>query len=240
MDARIRGIERAADEDPEARDEWLKESIRAGAISTDRLKLAAYCGDVAARRLVALPLTVERQDRRSRTKGFVIEKDWSRADNVAKEGEPGLGLETWSYLLTFWPDDVIVRAAVEAASLALAARSASGRGADGIEARAIQTARDWLACPCHEHAERVRANPEVTIRSGGKRTEDAWWGGVISLVLWVNDGLGFEALQGFATVFADTLLGASDVVGSEEAVRGAVAKGLIAWALGATRREAGR
>lgn len=55
-DARARALERAADGgDPEARARWLTEQVRRGALAQDRLRLAAWAGDVGARLVLGLP-----------------------------------------------------------------------------------------------------------------------------------------------------------------------------------------
>jgi hypothetical protein len=57
-DARARTFERAADGgDPEARARWLAERVRRGALGQDRLRIAAWAGDVGARLVLGLPRT---------------------------------------------------------------------------------------------------------------------------------------------------------------------------------------
>lgn len=57
-DARARTFERAADGgDPEARARWLGEQVRRGALGQDKLRIAAWAGDVGARLVLGLPRT---------------------------------------------------------------------------------------------------------------------------------------------------------------------------------------
>lgn len=108
---------------------------------------------------------------------------------------------------------------------------------------AIESVEAWLrsveACranpdePCstsHEMAEAIRRNPEVVVRSGGKRTGEAWWGGLISASLWIIDGIDREANQGWLTVLDDTALGCEDFAG--ERARRAGCAAVVSWALG--------
>lgn len=48
-DSRLRAMQRAAASDPSARADWLRSRLRAGALTPERLELAAYCGDEGAR-----------------------------------------------------------------------------------------------------------------------------------------------------------------------------------------------
>lgn len=174
MDAQLRHLERAAIASGTTGDqaEVLAGRVRSGLLTPERLKLAAYCGDQAARLAVGLPLVVDNPHRLSRTKGFRVES-WSAIDDDE--------LGRWAFGLTFWDDRVTVRGLVAGARAALmvwARRFGVRRKLDGSEStvvdgpcgdarccphsngppacnnaersrprRAIEIVEDWLACP---------------------------------------------------------------------------------------------
>jgi hypothetical protein len=167
----------------------------------DRLALTAYCGHETARVLV----------------GHV------------KPRYSGLGRRAWKKPLKFWPLDVwlsglasrwpgvIVRAALAAARVAYAEwlrarykrRQAvlciQPQGDSLAPGRALEACEAWIACPCEEHREAWRALSH-------------------DLPPWVPHEQWKENID------AQTLRPAAQVA-TPEAVREAIQKALIAWAL---------
>jgi hypothetical protein len=136
----------------------------------ERLELAAYCGDEAARETTGwdparcIPPPAVRSGRWAGHRGpFVGEGVMT---SCLLHGD-GWSLDSWlAGLAARWPQGVMVRAAVAAGRVALevweprSCRVCRGRGgAPGGHGhyvnegprRALEAAEAWLACPCEEH-----------------------------------------------------------------------------------------
>lgn len=141
-DLRLRTAGRAlaADPSPEAQGALIRERLRAGDLSQERVELAAYCGHEGARFAID-----------PECGAFGLHNEWLTG---------ALDLLAWLRGLSRW-EGAQVRAAMAAARVALevAAERAKfdGRPIERIHAelraagRAIEAAEAWAACPCEEH-----------------------------------------------------------------------------------------
>jgi hypothetical protein len=134
-DERLRELERLAKAsgDPLDKGALLRARVRAGAITQDRLELAAYAGHPGAR--VALggqPVSVVTKDQ-----------------TITSEPD---SFNDWVVGFNRWPHDVRVRMNLAAAKVACAA-AFSGRHseADHLAVAAFRAIEAWLVCPCDEH-----------------------------------------------------------------------------------------
>ncbi len=164
VDSQLRYLERAAAASGDVGDQAavLTERVRGGLLTPERLKLAAYCGDHAARLAAGLPFVVDNPHRRSRTKGFRVES-WSAIDDDT--------LGRWMHGLTFWNGKTTVRGLAAGARAALkvwARRFGVRRRPDGSESTVVDgPCGDARCCPhsngppaCN-HAERSRPRRAV-------------------------------------------------------------------------------
>ncbi|MCO5169417.1 MAG: hypothetical protein M9894_23990 [Planctomycetes bacterium] len=128
-DTTRRDLERRARQgDPTAAARALSARVRAGALTDERLRLAALVGDAAARLALGPAAPAEPAD----------------ADGLAAALQ-GFGVEA------------VVRATV-AATRAVTAVADPRAGWDLARARrAMDAAEAWLACPCDAHVEAARA-----------------------------------------------------------------------------------
>ena len=133
-DQRLRELERRWRETGSVEDEaaYLRERVRVGDLTQERLELAAHCGHEGARRALG-------------------------QEPIAPPRSPS---ETTSWLrsLPQAPHEVLVRAALQAARNGVAAgdnHAKRGRFRERvIEAkRAVSAVEKWLACPCLRHEE---------------------------------------------------------------------------------------
>ncbi|MCO5172530.1 MAG: hypothetical protein M9894_40050 [Planctomycetes bacterium] len=132
-DTRLRRLERAAAQgDLDARVRLLCERLRSGELDEERVRLAAYLGDPAARLLLGpkapdLPV-------------------------IRARGGLELNQRRWITGLRAYGKEWLVRAAV---AIARARFTAWDRWdeADERPRRALAAAEAWLACPCEAHAE---------------------------------------------------------------------------------------
>jgi ankyrin repeat protein len=107
---------------------WLVERLRSGALSKDRLRLAAFVGSAAAR------LALGSEAPESPLGPTLNENDYAALCRCVAGLEP-FGRETW------------VRAAVAAAE-GVAAETGLTRKAE----LCLDAARAWIRCPCDQHA----------------------------------------------------------------------------------------
>lgn len=264
-DDRLRLLERraAGSGDVVDRAAVLAERQRRGILPPERLALAAFCGDIASRLVVGLPLVVDRPSRASRTKGFTVVEWAGGVDNRS--------LSDFLHGLTFWEETVALRFATAASRSALptwARRFGVRKRADGSEetivdgpcgdARCCPHSSGPPACLHHERArprltieaveawlsdmsparlDAIRALPAAgTVRANGKRTGEAWWGGLILAALWVAEPDGCSAgltelFRDQLTLIDDVTLGAADW-SSEQTAKAAGCSAVIPWALG--------
>lgn len=129
-DLRLRTASRALATDPNdkfTRARLLSERVRSGELQAKQLKLAAYLGDEAAR--LATGITVPLPQKRP-------------------------GLQALIGGLRQWPKPILVRAVVAAARCVrpVLEGHAEAPQADG----AIQSAENWLGCPCPLHQRQAR------------------------------------------------------------------------------------
>lgn len=101
---------------------WLVGRLRAGQLTQERLRLASFCGHLAASRALG-----------------------------AKEPAPRDMVAWADALLARWGKESRVRAAV-AVARAVLPRWEARCGDDATPRRAIEAAEVWLACPCEKHA----------------------------------------------------------------------------------------
>jgi hypothetical protein len=102
-DARIREL--ARQEDPEERGRMLRELVRSGQLSEDRLRLLAYLGDPGARQ-VAEPPEPPRGLTALRAR---LRKGWDGLHSVEPPWDMD-GSEDWTVGLAFWGHEVVARA----------------------------------------------------------------------------------------------------------------------------------
>lgn len=122
-DERLRRLEREAASDPMAHTRWLRERLRAGALTEQDLRLAGYLGDVAAADAVGeRPYPPGVRDLQARLVGLY-----------------DFGLE------------VALRAQVALARTFLPQFEADRPG-DRRPHAALEAVEAWIACPCEEHA----------------------------------------------------------------------------------------
>lgn len=137
-DSRLRQLQRdaASGGDLEAEARFLLERVRVGKLPAERLELAAYLGDPAARLAVSVP-------------GPDPTAPWTRDE-----------LAGWVVGLRRWGKVSCVRAAVAAARLALPVWERQFPQDDRPH-RVLGVAEDWIRCPCAYHTARAR---EVALR----------------------------------------------------------------------------
>jgi hypothetical protein len=133
-DARLRALSRAADQgDVEARARLLALRLRTGDLERAALEVAAYVGDPAARLVLGpeapdLPTVAIRSARAA----------------------PELNQRRWITGLRAYGKPWLVRAALAVAH-DRAGAWAEWDAADERPRRALDSAAEWLACPCDEH-----------------------------------------------------------------------------------------
>jgi hypothetical protein len=144
-DERIRDLERlAATGSIPHKTQWLVHRVRIGELSTDRLRLAAYLGDVAA--LAAL---TEEEVHSPRTHEL---KYMRRSNQPFRDWVSGLA-EAWPN-----PKEIAVRACMVLVRYHL---RTVGFVRGELEApketvlAVVSNAESWLSCPCWDHAEAV-------------------------------------------------------------------------------------
>lgn len=155
-DQRLRRLERevAASPSRESEAALLRERLRAGTLSPERLELAAYCGHEGARGALGIAPWVGRvhfEDPPGFTAADGTRYEFSSPDVALA---PAYALGPWVRGLSRWGPAVQVRAAMAAARLVLARRSA---GLDlwpdspgflwGQANRAVEAAERWLVDP---------------------------------------------------------------------------------------------
>lgn len=132
-DERIRELERRFKETGSVEDEaaWLKERVRVGDLTEERLSLAAYCGHKAARTAQGRQSSYQVPESRLRS--------WFN----------GLVWAAWS------SKPVVVRAANAAARFSVTDWSKQWQTPDDLLA-ALQAVDAWLDCPCPQHRSRAK------------------------------------------------------------------------------------
>lgn len=233
-DLRLRTAGRAlaADSSPEARAAWIRERLRAG-LDPERVELAAYCSDPAA--LTALPPC----ERFSEACEPHLECDCCGCHDgvplAGAEAKPPdyercvragrlYSLTVWLRGLSRW-EGAQVRAAMAAARMALevAAERAKfdGRPIERIHAelraagRAIEAAEAWAACPCEEHLQAWRTACSLV---------------AMGRFPWLPHALAADSPERAESLRASIVIAAG--VAGEPAVREAIQRALVEWALG--------
>lgn len=207
-DARARTFERAADGgDPEARARWLGEQVRRGALGQDRLRIAAWAGDVGARLVLGLPRTAT----------------------------PALTLVPWVDALRPFGNPALLRAAVAALGTARQSVEASHAIAvlpwfDDVVAYARLRAEGQRAAP----PRRPPVSGPVQVALGPIAAAldllvQAATSPVPALVPW-RGRVGGEEVSGERSVAALVAGHAADAV-TRPRVRAAIKKELLAWAV---------
>lgn len=137
-DTRLRGKARTAFHGgPREKADLLRERLRLGDLTQDRLELAAYVGDPAAQILLRGPYGV----------GYTVlsingGRQWIGDDNV-------ITLETWADDLAHWTLDVSVRAAMAIGRAAVL--ECSMRDDELLHVLdTLDSVAAWLAYPCEE------------------------------------------------------------------------------------------
>lgn len=200
-DARLRQIERAAHDDPYATAALLAARMRRGELTRERVEIAAYAGDEAAR--LAVP-------------HLVLDRGVTWADVDAQR------LTDWVRGLSRWGSEVLVRAAVAAAKAAYARWAL---GAHAYRAfHAIDAAEAWLACPCEEH--RVLCDGE---NNGGVAADAPWAGAMLMAVLVAAMPPDGDHVGHVRSYVLDAVMHASPVAGEAAACK-AIRSSLVAWA----------
>jgi hypothetical protein len=229
-DTRLRALERAAQDDPSRSAELLVARMRRGNLTLDRVELAAWCGDPAARAAV------------SDCDG-VWHVSWEAGTWWGRESSPDtwLDLEPWLRGLARWGADVLVRAAVAAARVAWV-HYVEGVGAGSTHYEgcscctppiAIDAAEAWLACPCARHAsEAERLGPG---RVGPRRRWCTSVGQAIAAIDQSRRSPRLEALSEVAADYAREAIEGSAAIAGEARVLDAIRSSLTAWALSSER-----
>jgi hypothetical protein len=133
VDERLAELRRRAEQDPSLRPQLLAARVRAGELTRDRLELAAYAGDPAARLVVGVgvvPVPIGPHD----VSG--VAGDWPSVDSAP--------IDHWVRgLRNRWEPELVVRAA-------FAAALAANHGPSNL----LRRIRSWLRCPCSRHRRR--------------------------------------------------------------------------------------
>lgn len=162
-DTRLREREREAGLDPIARVRWLTERMRAGSLTRERVELAAYCGDEAARAAVPPESCVDVYDA------------------VRLHDSGALVFETWVAGLSRWRDGrqpggacVLVRAMVAAVR---AGDPDEDWSAGSPVRQSVERAEAWLRGDLHpDNFERLPASSHgIGIRAPGYYLAEALW-----------------------------------------------------------------
>jgi hypothetical protein len=105
VDERLAELRRRVEQDPSLRPQLLAARVRAGELTQDRLELAAYCGDEAARAVVGVgvvPVPIGPHDSSD------VAGDWPSVDSAP--------IDHWVRgLRNRWEPELVVRAAFAAA-----------------------------------------------------------------------------------------------------------------------------
>lgn len=222
-DARLRDLGRAAASgDGEARTRWLAERVRAGDLPRQRLTLAAFLGDEAAR---------------------------DALDGLVPAGAGPVAAIVQA--LAPWGQPVLVRAALAAlvATRPVAPPWADASGATRTPRQAEAALVAWLRCPCSDHqaaVERVEGRPVAATPRG--RWVDAAAADALRSVATGRVGgevpddvvtraahAAREAARAAVRALSDDAPGGEGPPswpGAERVVRDAVRAALIPWALG--------
>ncbi len=143
-DERLRRLERDADSDPTAQVRLLRERLRAGALSEQDLKLAAYLGHAPAAEAVGdRPYPPGVRDLQARLIGIYE-----------------FGLEA------------ALRAQV-ALARAFMPQFEADRPGDGRPHAALEAVEAWIACPCEEHAGPCVLASEAALEAARTATHSA-------------------------------------------------------------------
>lgn len=237
-DRQARALER--DTSLEGRARVLAHRLRVGTLTQERLELAAYVGDEAARMLVER----WRWDKRDEVcccgdgadghgMGGAEHSLVHACDYYAEEGEerecacPSLPLDAWARSLSRWDKAVCVRAAVAAGRVAWAANGSDdaayvNAGMDTTSradpVRALSAAQAWLDCPCERHLEAC-----VALCCPKPNLDAFAWE--------VNEAVCCRQAGDDDHAHHVTAIETSGRLTSEQAVRDAIRTSLVPWAL---------
>lgn len=226
-DADLRCLERAALADPAQRPAWLAARLRAGELSRERLELAAYCGDETARALASLKVVYRVTVLGGASKGTAATGSLWRWEVADKQD-----LHTWARGLGTWGHEVQVRAGLAAALEAFGDPSATRPcfcGVDGVRCescltlRAVDSVRAWLGDPGEENRKVCQEFTRHDLHLPG------WIDGVLMAIA---GSFRPEHRSGRIQCSVEDAAQAT----SEQAVREAMQRELIAWALGTPGR----
>lgn len=218
-DERLRGLGRHA-EDAEARARLLVERVRAGDLAADRLLLAAYLGDEAAR----LAAEGER---------------WE---------PPTGGLREWVGGLVRFGKEPRVRAALalcDAVAVAPRGEVEPTRpwrriGDPDVAAAAVAAVRAWLDCPCDAHRRGCHQAAEAAglVYPGALRLDLPW--ATFARAASAAAQLAAEPDDRTTVVESLAVLGAASGLADDAALRAAVVAALLPWALSPAGGRPGR
>jgi len=218
-DSRARALERRWKETGALEDEvaYLRERVRAGLLSQERLELLAYCGQPAAR-------------------AALDNETWETTDDP---------FQWTSNLLARWGQIASVRAAVAAARAAIRVWQTEQDAT--YQLAAIQAAEDWVLCPCVAHGQEASAasdrgdeNPDLeSLGYSATFPKEALSAAYAAALTATAAAAGCKGFKPELRAWEDTA-GPHSVSGAEKALGGsgealAAAKAeLILWALGTT------
>ena len=241
-DQRLRRLERdaAASPSPESEAALLRERLRAGTLSLERLELAAYCHPPGAYLGGFAPWIVlgwvngRECVNEARVSGRAVPAgethfEWCPGSRRYRHPDERARLAWWVAGLSRWGPEVQVRAAVAAARLVLSRRSAeldlwpdSPWFLWGQANRAVEAAEAWLMCPCDHHEDAwLIASGALHMDPRVQSHPYAW----VPTGPWTSDP--DQAHNREAPVHVGGLVGEG-----EAPVRAAIQSALISWALG--------
>ena len=221
-DARLRELERTAPGDPAAGARLLQERLRLGALTRDRLELAAYAGDETARLVLFGSLnppvhTIPPDLLDVATAPFdTVDLATDAAGRLPSPLPRKFDLARWLRGLSRWGPTVLVRAAEAAGRVALVVWRLYPMHARESAERALDACAAWLACPCKDHERAWEA------------ACDAVGPALLAELSWLPVP---RDVAGCVAGWTEDALYAADLAG-EERVREAVQRALVTWALG--------
>jgi hypothetical protein len=234
-DAELRALEkRARTGDADARAKWLVARVRAGTLTRERLEAAAYAGDEGARLAVLAerPLCECDSSRRK-----MHERTCPLADRATRDTKGALRIPraTTVWLHNLRGDrDLVVTALL--ALLGFFAPQYERREQSAVESLGLGI-RDWLRCPCGEHAGEVKersARLEHVLESGDQgypNMREAHWIALLWQALGASIGRGVPAtVPSRWAGLAETLLRSGKT--TESGLRRTIGDAIVARALG--------
>lgn len=242
-DQRLQALSRAARLDPAREPELLRERVRAGDLTPERLELAAYCGHEAARKAAGHGCCPRHQALgRDPQEGALARLLCSESPLSVHDPLPA-----WVRGLSRWGAETQVRAAVAACEAAWGEWKGSryclcmgsninppwrlcpncgGTGDHDPRPRyALHAARGWLVCPCEGHRIACRE-----IHDGDVGRTSGPWRFLLSLVCVVADPRRY--VPGWAEADLDRAVTMAVSLTTTEAVRTAICRDVSTWALG--------